>query len=234
MSLKLSPEATTRTGARGVPNPISTSGQTQTNSTCGSRRRTNLSCTISPLYRQGSKPMHLLMTILGFGNVVNANLPSRAQFLSAFRQRQIDGQDIRDTSRAAPAGPQDQKSLFGERPIPSRPALPQIVATPSRAGAFLRLIEAGYPLESLRRARSRAYHLLTTGQDHVSRVACPHLQTVGPADRELSRANHRSTSQSYPPDARWVEKPRAEKKPRAPSANLRCGGQIWPRPNVVQ
>src|SRR5579871_3419476 len=121
MSLKLSAEAIMRTGARGVPNPISTSGQTQTNSTCGSRRRTNLSCTISPLYRQGSKPMHLLMTILGFGNTVNAILPSHPRFLSAFRQRLIDGQDIRDTSRAAPTLLQDQKSLFGERPIPSYP-----------------------------------------------------------------------------------------------------------------
>src|SRR5205085_12196616 len=107
---KLSPEEMIRTGARGVPNPISTSGQTQTNSTYGSRCATNLSCTISPLYRQGSKPMHLLMTILGFGNTVNAILPSHPQFLSAFRQRPIDGQDIRDTNRAAPALPQDQKS----------------------------------------------------------------------------------------------------------------------------
>src|ERR1700722_3440317 len=121
MSLKLTPEETMRTGARGVPNPISTSGQTQTNSPCFSRRRTNLSCTISPLYRQGSKPMRLLMTILGFGNTVNAILLSHSQFLSAFRQRPADGQDIKDTSRAARAGPQDQKSRFGERATPRRP-----------------------------------------------------------------------------------------------------------------
>ena len=37
MSLKLSPEETIRTGTRGVPNPISTSGQTQMNSTWGSK-----------------------------------------------------------------------------------------------------------------------------------------------------------------------------------------------------
>lgn len=61
-----------RTGARGVPKPISTSGQTQMNSTWGSRRLTNLSCTTSPLYRQGSNPMHLLITIFGFGKVINA------------------------------------------------------------------------------------------------------------------------------------------------------------------
>ena len=142
-----------RTGARGVPKPISTSGQTQTNSTCGSRRATNLSCTISPLYRQGSKPMHLLMTIVGFGNLVNGIPPSHAQFLGAFRQKQIDGQDIRGTSRAVPARPQDQKSLFGERPTPSHPVRPQIAATPCRAGAFLPPIEAGCQFESLRRAR---------------------------------------------------------------------------------
>src|SRR5580658_783452 len=102
-----------RTGARGVPNPISTSGQTLTNSTCGSRRRTNLSCTISPLYRQASNPMHLLMTILGFENTVNAILPSRPQFLSAFLQRQTDGRDTGDTNRAARTSLRDQKSLFG-------------------------------------------------------------------------------------------------------------------------
>src|SRR5579862_8318998 len=120
------------------------SGQTQTNSTCNSRCATNLSCTISQLYRQGSKPMHLLITILGFGNTVNGILPSRPQFHRAFRQKQIDVQDIRDTSRAVPARPQDQKSLFGERPTPSRPVRPQIAATPCRAGAFLLPIEAAY------------------------------------------------------------------------------------------
>ena len=109
MSLRLSPEETMRTGARGIPKPISTSGQTQMNSTCGSRRVTNLSCTISPLYRQGSKPMHLLMTIFGFGNTVNAIPPSHAQSPSAFPQTQIDGPDIKGTSRADPALPQDRR-----------------------------------------------------------------------------------------------------------------------------
>ena len=64
-----------RTGARGIPKPISTSGQTEMNSMCGLRRATNLSCTIPPLYRQGSKPMHLLMTIVGFGKLVNGISP---------------------------------------------------------------------------------------------------------------------------------------------------------------
>src|ERR1700693_6101132 len=74
---------------------------------------------------------------------VNAIPPSHLQFLSAARQKQIDEQDIRDTSRADPARPQDQKSPFGERPPPSHPVRPQIVAMPCRAGAFLPPIEAG-------------------------------------------------------------------------------------------
>jgi hypothetical protein len=53
MGLRLSPKETMRTGARGIPNPISTSGQAQMNSACGSRRVTNLFCMVSPLYLQG-------------------------------------------------------------------------------------------------------------------------------------------------------------------------------------
>ena len=65
-----------RTGARGIPKPISTSGQTEMTSMCGLRRATNVSCMIPPLYRQRSKPMHLLMTIVGFGKLVTG-IPHR-------------------------------------------------------------------------------------------------------------------------------------------------------------
>ena len=82
------------------------------NSICGLRRATNLSCTIPPLYRQASKPMHLLMTIVGFGNLVKAISPSHARFLSAFLQKQIGGSDIRDTSRAVRTTPRVEDSCL--------------------------------------------------------------------------------------------------------------------------
>src|SRR5665213_357183 len=159
MSLKISPEETTRIGSRGVPNPISTSGQTQRNSTWGARRATNLSRTISPLYRQGSKPMHLLITIFGFGKRVKEILPLNSQFLSAYPRTQIDESDIKRTSTTAPAGPGDQKLQFGERPIPCRPVQLQIVAMLCQANAFPRPVEEGGPFGSLRHARNRAYPL---------------------------------------------------------------------------
>ena len=130
-----------RIGSRGVPKPISTSGQTQMNSTFGSRRATNLSCTISPLYRQGSKPMHLLMTIFGFGNTVKTILPSHAQFLAAFRQTQIGGPDTGRTSRVARATRQDRRSPSGERRTPNRRFDFKLQPGPSRKPHFRRQSE---------------------------------------------------------------------------------------------
>src|ERR1700730_19259585 len=104
---------------------------------------------------------------------------------------------------------------------------------PSRANAFLLQIEAGGRVGSLRHARSRLYHRREADPDHVAHDAYPHRRTAGLTTREFARANSRSTSRFHLPDAQLVARLWPEEMVRAPTANLRCGGQIWPRPTAA-
>jgi hypothetical protein len=71
---------------------------------------TNLSCKPQrhPRKLDSRNTVILVASILGFGNTVNAIPSSHAQSPSTCRQTQTDEPDIKGTSRADPALPQDR------------------------------------------------------------------------------------------------------------------------------